>query len=150
MWQFWLIAAGIFFIAEMITVGFLIFWLGIGALLAMIVSFFTDSILVQAIVFVVTSALLMIFTKPLVKKYVKVEKEIPMNAYSIIGKKAIVTQEIDSTLGTGQITISGDIWSAESANEEKITKGTKVKIISIEGVKAVVQPIHQSEILKEK
>ena len=35
MWVFWLIAAGIFFIIEMATIGFLVFWLGIGALLAM-------------------------------------------------------------------------------------------------------------------
>lgn len=150
MWQFWLIAAGIFFIAEMITVGFLVFWLGVAALLAMIVSFFTDSILIQAIVFAIASILLIIFTKPLVKKYVKIEKETPMNAYSIIGKKAVVIEEIDSSLGTGQINLSGDIWSAESTNEEKIPKGTKVKVISIEGVKAVVEVIHQNEILKNK
>ena len=55
MWQFWLIAAGIFFIGEIITTGFLIFWLGIGSLLAMIVSFLTDNIIIQTAVFVVSS-----------------------------------------------------------------------------------------------
>ena len=39
MWQFWLIASGIFFIVEIITVGFLVFWLGIAALITMCVSF---------------------------------------------------------------------------------------------------------------
>ena len=39
MWIFWLIAAGIFFIIEMATIGFLVFWLGIGALLAMVTAF---------------------------------------------------------------------------------------------------------------
>ena len=52
MWLIWLIAAGIFFIVEIATVGFLIFWLGIGSLLAMIVSFFTDNIIIQTAVFV--------------------------------------------------------------------------------------------------
>ena len=36
MWQIWLIASGIFFICEIITVGFLVFWLGVGALIAII------------------------------------------------------------------------------------------------------------------
>ena len=47
MWVFWLIAAGVFFIVEMATIGFLSFWLGIGALLAMVTSFFIDNIIVH-------------------------------------------------------------------------------------------------------
>ena len=41
MWVFWLIATGIFLLIEIATVGFLIFWLAIGALFAMITSFIT-------------------------------------------------------------------------------------------------------------
>ena len=43
MWSFWLIAAGIFFIIEIFTTGFLIFWLGLASIIAMIVSFFTQT-----------------------------------------------------------------------------------------------------------
>ena len=68
MWQIWLLLAGLFFIGEMITVGFLIFWLGIGALLAMIVSFFTTNIIIQTAVFVISSIILILATKPFVKK----------------------------------------------------------------------------------
>ena len=50
MWGFWLIAAGIFFIVEIATVGFLIFWLGIGALFAMATSFLTDNIAIPGFV----------------------------------------------------------------------------------------------------
>ena len=72
MWQIWLIAAGIFFVAEIITIGFLIFWLGIGALLAMIVSFFTSNIIIQTAVFVISSTILIFTTKPLVNKITKI------------------------------------------------------------------------------
>ena len=37
MWQIWLIASGVFFILEIFTVGFLLFWLGVAALLATVV-----------------------------------------------------------------------------------------------------------------
>ena len=71
MWQIWLIAAGIFFIGEIFTAGFLIFWLGFGALLAMLVSFFTSNIIIQMTVFVLSSGLLIFATKPLVNKIAK-------------------------------------------------------------------------------
>ena len=68
MWYVWLILAGIFMIGEIITNGFLIFWLGLGALLAMLVSFFTDSLVIQIAVFAGTSTLFILFTKPLLQK----------------------------------------------------------------------------------
>lgn len=139
MWQVWLIIAGLFFIGEMITVGFLIFWFGIGALLAMITSFFTSNIIIQTTVFVVSSAILLLVTKPFVKKFVDV-KPTNTNAFSIIGKKAIVTKEINSH-SVGQIKINGEVWSAESENEETISEGSEVEILQIKGVKAIVKAI---------
>ena len=52
MWQIWLIIAGICLIVEIFTVGFLIFWFSIGALIAMLISFFTTNIIIQTTVFV--------------------------------------------------------------------------------------------------
>ena len=131
MWVFWLIAAGIFFIIEMATIGFLVFWFGIGALLAMATSFITDNILIQALVFIITSTLLLIFTKPLVDKFIKIPKEVKTNAYSIIGKKGIVISKINNIEGVGQIKIDGEVWSAIGKNDDKIEKGTEVEVVSI-------------------
>ncbi len=139
MWVFWLIAAGIFFIIEMATIGFLVFWLGIGALLAMVTSFITDSILIQSIVFVVTSTLLLIFTRPIVDKFIKTPKEVKTNAYSIIGKKGIVISKINNIEGCGQIKIDGEVWSAKSSDDEDLAENTEVEIVEIDGVKAVVK-----------
>ena len=68
MWQIWIIIAGVCLIGEILTSGFLIFWLSIGALIAMVVSFFVDSIIVQTAVFVISSAILIFATKPFVKQ----------------------------------------------------------------------------------
>ncbi len=139
MWQIWLIIAGLFFIGEIITVGFLIFWFGIGALIAMAVSFFTTNIIIQTSVFIVSSAILLFATKPFVKKFVDV-KPTKTNAYSIIGQKALVIKEINSH-SVGQIKIKGEVWSAESENDETIKEGSEVEILQIKGVKAIVKPI---------
>ncbi len=138
MWYIWLILAGIFVIAEIATVGFLIFWLSLGSLCAMITSFFTDNIIIQTAVFVVTSALFIFFTRPLAKKLDKTDNPLVTNAFSIIGKRAIVIKEINPNQGVGQIKIDGQVWTAKSTNEEFISEGTEVLILSIDGVKAVV------------
>ena len=140
MWQIWLLLAGLFFIGEMITVGFLIFWLGIGALLAMVVSLFTSNIIIQTAVFVISSIILILATKPFVKRFVDVKKT-NTNVFSIIGKKALVIKEIDPINAKGQIKVNSEIWSAESENGEKIEEGSEVEIIRINGVKAIVKKV---------
>ncbi len=138
MWLFWLIAAGIFFIGEIITVGFLIFWLGIAAIFAMIVSFITDNLVIQITVFVVSSILFILFTKPLINKYISRKEAVPTNAYRVIGQKGVVVKPINSSNDVGQVKVDGQIWSAVS--DVPITKGTNVEILEIDGVKLVVTP----------
>lgn len=142
MWQVWLIAAGVFLILEIFTMGFLVFWLSIGCLLAMLISFVTDSIIIQTTVFVLSSGLLIFATKPLVKKFAEKDNA-KTNVYSLAGKKAIVTEDIDWATGSGQIKLDGQVWSAKTKEQVNIPKGTEVEIESIEGVKAFVKPLKE-------
>lgn len=137
MWQFWLILAGIFFVGEIITVGFLIFWLGVGALLTALVSLVTNNIVIQTAVFVISSTALIFFTRALSKKLSSKDTKIT-NAYSIIGQTGIVTKDIFEN-EVGQIKVGSEVWTANS--NVVIEKGTQVKVLSIEGVKAIVEPI---------
>ncbi len=140
MWQIWLIIAGVCLVIEIMTTGFLVFWLAIGALISMIVSLFTDSILIQTAVFVISSAILIFATKPFVKKFAKT-KDVKTNAFSIIGQNGIVTKEIDSINAKGQVKIDGETWSAVGKDDMDIPKGTEVEVLEIKGVKAVVTPV---------
>lgn len=138
MWQFWLIVAGICLVIEIATVGFLVFWFGIGALFAMITSFFTDNLIIQTVVFILSSTILLFFTRPFVNKFSPKEK-VKTNAFSIIGKKGIVTQTINPITGEGQVKIGSEVWSAKSSEDIKIEKGLEVEILDIDGVKAIVR-----------
>ena len=139
MWQFWIIVAGIFFVIEMATVGFLVFWFGIGALIAMLISLFTTNIAIQTAVFVFSSAILLFFTRPLVNKFTKDDTSVQTNAYSIIGKKGIVIKEIDPISGQGQIKIGTEVWSAKTLGDKKIKEGSQIEVTKIDGVKAIVK-----------
>jgi membrane protein implicated in regulation of membrane protease activity len=145
MWQFWLIVAGLFFVGEIFTLGFLIFWFGIGALFAMIVSFFTTNIIIQTTVFLITSTIFILATKPLVKKFVDVKKT-NTNVFSIIGKKALVIKDIDPIHSSGQIKLNGEVWSAETENDEIIKEGSEVEVLKINGVKAIVKLVDSEKV----
>lgn len=140
MWSYWLILALFFMVLEAFTVGFLVFWFGVGALLALFTSLITDNMIIQSTVFIVSSTLLLFATKPLVAKITKNDKEVKTNVYSVINKKGKVIVDIDPDDSTGQVKIAGDVWSAKSANNKRIPKGTNVIVEKIEGVKVIVKP----------
>lgn len=138
-WTGWLIIAGICGILEIATDGFLMIWLAIGALVAMGVSFFVDSIVIQFATFLVVSTILILFTRKLAKK---IEPQtVATNVYTIIGKKATVSTAIDNIKGQGQVKVDGDMWSARNEVDEIIPEGSTVEILRIEGVKTVVKKI---------
>lgn len=141
MWQVWLILAGIFLIIEIINFGFLIFWFSIGALVAMVSSFFTGNIIVQTTIFLVVSTFLLFLTKPFVDKMLPKDKIIKTNAYSIEGKIGKVISDIEPIEGKGQVKISGEVWSAKSSGDIYISKDTEVLIEKIDGVKVIVKPL---------
>lgn len=147
MWLLWLIVAGFFFILEIATTGFLVCWLGAGAVLAMVLSFFVDNIILQVIVFAISSIVLIVLTKPLVNKFID-KKTIPTNIDSIIGKEGIVIETIDSIKGVGQVKLGAEIWSAKSFTDNCIIeKDTKVIVKEINGVKLVVEKVEKLETL---
>ena len=140
MWLLWLIFAGLFFVIEIYTVGFFVFWFGVGALLALIVSLFTTNLFIQASVFIISSVLLLILSKPIVKKFIKDPDLKPTNVYSIIGKEGIVLEDIDTINSTGKVKVKGELWSATA--DENIEKDSKIKVVSINGVKAKVEKVN--------
>lgn len=85
-WQIWLIIAGFCFIIEIITVGFLIFWFGIAALAVALISLFVSNMIAQTAIFIILSAILILFTRSFAKKVSKSDN-IVTNSNRLIGKE---------------------------------------------------------------
>ena len=139
-WAIWLILCGIFLLTEIFTVSFLMFWPGVGAFLAFIANILGFSLPVQIGVFAVSTALMIIFMKPIVKK-IFTTKDVPMNNNAIIGKQAIVIKEINNIESRGQVKVNGELWSAISSDDSVIEENSNVEITGIEGVKLKVKKI---------
>lgn len=141
MWKIWLVLSGIFVIIEIVNLSFFIFWFAMGALIAMISSFFIENLVLQIAIFVISSTILLFATKPFVKKFIDKDSSVKTNAYSIEGKVGKVTVDIEPIEGKGQIKVNSEIWSARSQSNDVIPKGTEVVIEKIDGVKAIVKPL---------
>lgn len=131
----WFIAFVILLVIEFVTVNLVTIWFAIGAVAAIITTIFTDSILIQSIVFVVVSVIALLITKPLINKFKKFEVE-PTNSDRVIGKVGEVTQKIGKNK-YGEVKVYGNTWTASS--KQVINVGERVKVLSIDGVKLVVE-----------
>ena len=104
----------------------------------MIVSFFTDNLVIQISTFLISSVILIFTTRKFVNLFLKHDKPNYVNSY--IGSVGKVTVDIVPLDNKGQVKIGGETWTAISENGETIEKGTEVIITNITGVKAVVKP----------
>lgn len=125
---------------ELITVALVCIWFAVGALAAFIVSLFVESIYIQLAVFVVVSSISLLLTRKIVNKINS--SKIPTNLDRVIGKIGIVTEEI-TKLEPGEVKVDGKKWSAIST--KKINVGSKVEILSIDGVKLKVKEIKEED-----
>lgn len=144
MWKIWLILSGVFLIIEIINLGFYMFWFSLGALIAMVSSFFIKNTIIQVVIFLVSSTILLFATKPLVNKILPKESLIKTNSFAMEGKMGKVTQNIEPIEGKGQVKVNGETWSAKSYNNEFIEKDTEVIVEKIDGVKLIVKPVTSS------
>lgn len=134
----WLVFAVVFLGFELATVTLVSIWFVVGALAAFVASLLGAQIMVQVGVFVSVSAVLLIFTMPVVRRLLK-KDNVATNADRVIGKEGIVIEEINVTEGTGKIKVIGSIWSAKADDESIIPKGEEVIVTKISGVRTVVR-----------
>ena len=123
---------------EVATLNLVSIWFAVGGLAAFIALSLGAGFLVQLIVFAIVSAIMLGLIRPLAKGA-------KTNADRIIGQFATVTEQISNASNKGQIKVSGQIWSAKSDDGKVINEGETVKIIAIQGVKAVVEPLRKED-----
>ncbi len=130
----WIIIFLVLIVIEAVTVDLVSIWFAIGALVCSFVALLTEDLFLQLMVFVLVSAITLFCTKGFVNK-IKSRKVVPTNLDRIIGLIGVVTEKI--TNNSGEVTVDGKRWSAISA--EEISVGSKVEILSIDGVKLQVK-----------
>lgn len=134
----WIVSLIAFIVVEAVTAQLVTIWFAAGALCALVAEVLDAPLWLQLTIFVVVSAITLAATRPLVKK-MKSKPSVSTNADSIIGQKALVTEDIDNLAAKGRADINGMSWSARSEDNTKIPAGTEVVVRRIEGVKLIVK-----------
>ena len=131
-------------ILEASTQDFVSIWFAVGALVAIAISY-SAPFWVELIVFVVISAMALIFTRPLVKKLMDrtVRKT---NSDDFVGKRVKVEKEITKYDG-GLVKLNGIVYSAILMEEEEkpIPLDSIVEVVSLKGNRVVVKLIEKNE-----
>ena len=137
-------------IMEAATMQLTSIWFAIGALCAWIVSIIKGPVWLQIAVFILVTALTVLITRPLALKYLKPKTQ-KTNADAVPGKEGIVVAEVRPMEGIGQIKVEGMIWSAKPENgTDHFDVGDRVKVVRIEGVKAVIRPLQETRFVSNK
>lgn len=134
MW-FWLTI--IFLIIEIFTIYMFSIWFMLGALAALLVSYVTDSLLIQSAVFLLVSALTLWRTRPFAIKVLKVGQH-KTNVDELIGASCVVFTEIKPH-DVGEVKLKGKVWRATSESNKEYAVGDLANVLRIEGVTIIIQ-----------
>lgn len=139
-WLVWLALMIGFSALEIATVNMVSVWFAGGALAGMVAQLFGTSVPVQLTVFLLVSALLVACLRPFVRKYVA-PKKIRTNADMVLGQEAYLTETVDNLKGTGTLKLGGKVWTVRSVSDTVLEQGTLVRVVKLEGVKLLVEPV---------
>lgn len=136
----WLSAILIFIVLEVLTYQLVCIWFVGGSLAALLAYALGASVNFQIVGFFVVSILLLILTRPVLKKHI-LSKQEKTNIDSIPGKTGIVIENIDNNYQKGKVKLDGMEWTARSFDNELIDEGKNVQIVEISGIKLIVKEI---------
>lgn len=141
----WLVTAVIFALVELIFVGgsFIILPWAISAFVAALLAFYDVPIEVQWAVFVFGGAACFAVLFRWAQRVTNDTVATPgVGAGRVLGLTGIVTTAIepDDTDRKGRVTVSGEVWGALTAGADGIGVGTRVKVLSVQGTRIVVEP----------
>jgi membrane protein implicated in regulation of membrane protease activity len=139
-WVIWVVAAVVLLIAEATTSAFIAIYFGLAAIAAAAVALTGMGVVVQLITFAALSVGSLTLTRPALKRAIGSTALHRTGVDAMQGRIGVVTRAIGE-LESGLVKVGGETWTARSFyDEEPIAEGSRVEVIKIEGVTALVVP----------
>src|ERR687893_2279681 len=131
-WIAWLAAAVALGVAEYFTLTLALGLLAAAALVGAVVAGIGGGLLAQVLAFAITGAVGLLIVRPIARRQMAHPPLVREGSYALIGKKALVIEEVTGTQGL--VKLSGEVWSARAFDEDQvIPEGTPVDVMEIEG-----------------
>lgn len=139
-WQIWVIVALVLFVLEIFTPGFYVMSVGIGALVSAFGSALGFGFVMQLLLLAAGSLASVFLLRPLLLRQNLDGKKSGVDA--LVGKEALVTEQISNLHDTGRVRIGSESWKARSSAGTEIASGAVVVVDEIRGATASV---HEKE-----
>ena len=141
-WLWWLGAALVLAIGEVLSLGLVLLMFAGGALAGAIAAALGAPVVVQAIVAVVVAVVLLWALRPWLLRYLRRRHHlVETNAAALVGRPAVAVTPVAGD--GGRVKIGGEVWTARTENGALLTTGTPVRVARIDGATAVVEPIEE-------
>jgi membrane protein implicated in regulation of membrane protease activity len=138
-WVIWLIAAVVFGVGEIATLGFFLAPFAGGALVAAVVTGLGAGTFAGWAVFLVVSVVLLAALRPLARSHRRRPPTLRTGTASLVGKSAMVVERIANDEGVGCVKIDGEVWTARSYDDDEVIEaGKRVQVVEIKGATALV------------
>jgi membrane protein implicated in regulation of membrane protease activity len=138
-WVIWLIAAVVFGVGEIATLGFFLAPFAGGALVAAVVAGVGGGAVFSLIAFLIVSFALLGALRPLARSHRKMPPSLRTGTAALVGRSAMVTERIHNDEGTGCVKLEGESWTARSYDEDAVIEaGKRVHVMEIRGATALV------------
>jgi membrane protein implicated in regulation of membrane protease activity len=136
-WVIWAIAAAALAAGEILTLGFFLGLMALGAAVAAIAAAVGASVELQVALFAVTSVASLAFIRPVALRHMKTPARLKSGTAALVGSRAVVLQRVDAD--HGQVKIGGEVWTARPYDEDDVFEpGTRVDVMKIDGATALV------------
>jgi len=138
-WVVWLVIAVALAVGEVLTVSFYLFPFAIGALGAAVADLAGGGSSVQALAFVVLTALSLGIVRPIARRHVAVPPALRTGTAALVGRTAVVVEDICNDEARGAVRLEGETWTARAFDDDElIPSGRRVTVMEIRGATALV------------
>jgi membrane protein implicated in regulation of membrane protease activity len=138
-WVFWLIAAVVFGVGEIATLGFFLAPFAGGALIAALVAAAGAGTAVSWVVFLVVSVVLLAALRPVARRQLRTPPRLRTGSAALVGKTGMVVERIANDEGVGCVRIEGEVWTARAYDDDEVIEaGARVHVLEIKGATALV------------
>jgi membrane protein implicated in regulation of membrane protease activity len=138
----WIIVGVGLMIAEIFTLGFVLFWFGIGAIVAAFAGFFGAGVGLQFLLFAIVSIGLTAMSRTILSKYLPSQGEhFRTGVDSLPGKVGTVTGASKGALNESAVKVYGSTWTAYPIDDIALAEGEKVEVVEVRGSSIYVRPI---------
>jgi membrane protein implicated in regulation of membrane protease activity len=133
----WIALAIVAAIVEVSIPHFGVIFVSLGAVAAALVAAIGLGFSAQLVVFVVALGVSLVLLRPLFLKQLEAPG-VPSRTDTLIGREGVVTESVESRVGTGRVNVGGEDWAARAATSLPV--GTRIRVVRADGLVLEVTP----------